>query len=249
MPARNTIAIFILLVIDTVLISLTAVAERCFECCMALVNFYHSYLFIWYVTQEYLRYMSQELEKKHIRWILTPWKLMAAFSFIFTEVRAVPELLLGAYGSQGPWGTIEPYWSCPVSPLSPGDRFSSGLGTQSWPELRCGHVYLWPGLLDGPQSCVQSYLLPLSAGWTLEVPGYFIWTEATGEIHCCDLRAQTLWGCHSACAGSPVLPVWSTHGTDLLPLLMQRLCLCPVRNPQWEIQSNHLEHLKWTGGL
>lgn len=38
-PARNTIAIFILLVIDTVLISLTAVAERCFECCMALVNF------------------------------------------------------------------------------------------------------------------------------------------------------------------------------------------------------------------
>lgn len=44
--ARNTIAVFILLTVDTVLISLAAVTERCFECCMALVNFYHSYLFI-----------------------------------------------------------------------------------------------------------------------------------------------------------------------------------------------------------
>lgn len=93
--------------------------------------------------------------------------------------------------------------------------FSSGHGTQSWPELCCGHVYLWPCLLDGPISCLQSHLLPLAAGWTLETPGGFVWSEAAGESHCCDLQAlpplQTLWDCHSAsegmaCAGSPVLP-------------------------------------------
>lgn len=43
---RNTTAIFILLVVETVLISLTTVNIRCFNYCTDLVNSYHSYLFI-----------------------------------------------------------------------------------------------------------------------------------------------------------------------------------------------------------
>lgn len=93
--------------------------------------------------------------------------------------------------------------------------FSSGLGTPSRPELCCGRVYLWPRLLDGPCPVSSPTSCPLSAGWTLELPGYFVWSEAAGWIHCCDLRAlphfHTLWDCHPAsegmaCAGPPVHP-------------------------------------------
>lgn len=83
MLVRNTIAIFILLVVETVLTSLAAVSIWCFNCCMDLVNSYHSYLLIWYVTQGHLRSTSQDLEKKDIGWILASWKSVAAFCFIF----------------------------------------------------------------------------------------------------------------------------------------------------------------------
>lgn len=86
--------------------------------------------------------MSQELEKKDIRWILTSWKLMAAFSFIFNEVRAVPELSLKAYGFQvlGALPNLTDPDQLLASLWEP--SFSTGLGTPSRPELCCGRVYL-----------------------------------------------------------------------------------------------------------
>lgn len=236
MLARNTIAIFILLVVDTVLISLTAVTERCFECCMALVNFYHSYLFIWYVTQEDLRYMSQGLEKKHIRWILTPWKVMAAFSFIFNEVRAVPELLLGAYGSQGPWGTIEPYWPWPVSPHSPGDQ----LQLRGWhPVLAWAMV--WARLsLTSPSgwSPVVSLVLPLALVCWMDLGSAWLLCLDRGcwwdSLLCWDSRLCLVL---RAC-GIATLPVLGHLCFLFDPLMAQTCSQCSCRDSLyalWEI--------------
>lgn len=222
--------------------SLTAVTEPCFECCMALVKFYHSYLFIWYVTRGYLRYMSQDLEKKDIRWILTSWKLMAVFSFIFNEVRAVPELSLKASGFQGPWGTAEPYWPWPASRLSLGAQFQ----LRAWHPVQAWAV-LWACLSltsssGWTLSCLQSYLLP-----------FVCWMDLGTAWLLCLVRGcwldSLLWPPGSAPSSHPVgLPpcqwghglCWAPCASWFDPLTAQPCSHCSCRGSVyalWEIPN------------
>lgn len=159
--------------------------------------------------------MSQEREKKHIRWILTSWKLMVGFSFISmrsglclsfpSEPMALRVLgaLLNLTGALSTLTSSSPLSGRPVSAQSlapsPGLNYA-GLSLT----LPSG----WT------QSCLQSYLLPLSAGLTLEVPGYLSGQRLLVRFIAVTWalpHPQTPWDCHSAsegmaCAGSPVLP-------------------------------------------
>lgn len=113
---------------------------------------------------------------------------MAAFSFIFNEVGAVPELPLGAYGSLGHWGTTEPYWPWPASPLSLGEQFQC----RAWHPVMTWTV-LWACLsltLPSGWSPVLSPVLPLAlVCWKCLESAWLLWSEAAGEIHCFDLWA------------------------------------------------------------
>lgn len=257
MLARNTIAIFILLVVDTMLISLTAVTERCFECCMTLVNFYHSYLFIWYSTQGYLRYMSQELGKKHqvdLDFMETNGSIFFHFQWGQGCAWASP-WSLWLSGSLGHYWTLLTLTS--FSPLS--GRTVSAQGLAPSHGLNCAVGMFISDLAFWMEPCpVYS---PTSCPCLLEVPRKCLVTLVRGCWW--DSLLWTVGSVpSSAPSGTATLPVrawpvlghlcslfWSTHSIVLLPLLVQRISLCPVRNPQWEILSNHLERLKWTAGL
>lgn len=236
MPARNTIAIFILLVVDTMLISLTAVTERCFECC--IVNFYHSYLFIWYVPQGYLRYMSQELEKKHQ---VDP-DFMETNGSIFFHFQWGQGC---AWAS--PWSlwlsvSVGHYWNLltltSFSPLS--GRAASAQGLASSSGLNCAVGMFISDLAFGMEPCPVSS--PTSCPCLLEVPWKCLVTLVRGEIHCCDLWAlphpqppQGLPLCqweHDLC--------WVTRAPCFDPLVAQPCSHCSCRDSVcalWEIPS------------
>lgn len=185
--------------------------------------------------------------------------------FHFHGGRTVPELSPEACGCQGPLGTNELYWSWPASTLCLGALF----------QLRARHpvlawAMLWPCLsltLPSGQThvVVLSPVLPLAlvcwmdlgSGWFLCLLWGCWWDSLQwlpGSAPCSDPAGLHPVGEGMACAGFPVAPGSSPLTAQpcsrcSLTLLPQRRNLCPVRNPQWEIQSNRLERLKWTGEL
>lgn len=118
--------------------------------------------------------------------------------FHFHGVRTLPELSSKAYGCQDPLGSCEPYWSCPASTLSVQEpSFSSRLGTQSSPELCCGHVYLF--LAFWTDRCGIPVFSPTSHPCLVDGPWNQLITlsEAVDGTHCYDHLAlahvQSLW--------------------------------------------------------
>lgn len=222
---RNTIGIVPLLVVDTVLISLTAVSMWCFERCMALVNFHHSYLFgswpkgIWGACHRTWKRKtlggswSRGSRRQHF--LSFSWKSDSAWAFPPKPMAAgVPWALMSLTGPDQPL-------PCAQKPC-----FSSGLCTQSLPELCCGHVYLWPCLLDGHMLYSPSPVLPLTLVCWMDL--------GTG------LLLRLVWGCWWDSLLCPMFELWRTapcqwwhslcwvtrgswlvsaHGTVLLTLL------------------------------
>lgn len=135
--------------------------------------------------------------------------------------------------------------------------FSSGLGTQSWPDYAVGMFlsdlafWMHPSPVSSPTSC------PCLLDWPwqclVSLSAQRLWWDSL------------LWPLGSAPSSDPVaLPLcqwghglcWVTCASCFQPLMAQPCSTAhaethfmPVRNPQWEIQSNHLEHLKGTKGL
>jgi len=106
--ARNIRAIFILLVVDAVLISLTAVSMQCFYCCMALVNLPLLSIYLIYDPGAFAVHVRGPREEKH--WVDPNFmEVNGIIFFHFHGVRTLPELLPKACGCQGPLGTNETY--------------------------------------------------------------------------------------------------------------------------------------------
>ena len=119
------------------------------------------------MTQGHLRYMSQDLEKKDIGWILTSWKSMAAFSFTFMGSGLCLSFPPKPMAVRVLWALMSLTGPDQLLPSAQEPCFSSELGTRSLPELCYGHVSelaFWtdpccspvssptsrPCLLDGP---------------------------------------------------------------------------------------------------